>query len=117
MTLPPPPCRRLKRFKVRDVVYLSGESDVCDAPFMTASSCAPGCSVEDGGLDVSCEAETQGWCRMARIHAFLQYSRAFYGEPELHALLSVPHVGHCLCGIFQNEKFYANALRPAAPPV
>ncbi len=48
-----------------------GESDVCDAPFMEANSCVT-CSVEDGGLDTSCEAETQGWCRMARLHAFSQ---------------------------------------------
>ena len=59
----------LSRFKARDVVELSGESDVCDAPFIKASSFAS-CVVDDGGLGVSCKAEVKVWCRMARMQLF-----------------------------------------------
>jgi hypothetical protein len=38
---------------------------------------------------------------------YARYVRLFYNDPTVHTLLSVPFVGHCLCGIFQNEPFYA----------
>jgi len=38
----------------------------------------------------------------------------FYCDPALHTLLTAPHLGLCLCGVFQNDELYDNALRPAA---
>ena len=87
----------------RDVTYLSGESDICDAPYQTRNNCTD-CTVDDGGLDTSCEAYAQGWCRMSRLHAFAQYVNEFYQQP-VHRLLSVPYVGHWGCGMFQSPEF------------
>lgn len=106
----------LANYKGRDVTYLSGSSDVCDAPFMTENQCMLGvCIPEDGGLDTSCEGEQQGWCRMARLHAFAQYVQVFYGEGRAanHKLTEVPYVGHSGCGMFQSEQFASSALYPS----
>lgn len=98
------------QYALRDVVYMSGESDVCDVPYMTENSCTE-CIVDDGGLDTSCGAYAQGWCRMARLHAFSQYVNGVYYEgKDVHGFLSVPHVGHSGCGMFQSAVFAAAAL-------
>jgi len=92
----------------RTVTYLSGESDVCDHPFQTEQRCTPGCDPQDGGLDTSCEAALQGHCRMARAHAFAQYVQHVYaGAPLDHRLVSVPHVGHNGCAMFQSPEAIA----------
>jgi hypothetical protein len=106
----------ITNYEGRDVTYLSGSSDVCDAPFMTEFDCMNGqCEPEDGGLDTSCEAEQQGWCRMARLHAFSQYVHYFYGEGHAvnHKLTEVPYVGHSGCGMFQSSQFASAALYPS----
>jgi hypothetical protein len=46
---------------------------------------------------------------MERLHAFAQFVTAFYGG-DVHALVSVPDVGHSGCGIFQSREF-ARAAR------
>jgi len=99
--------KAVSQYADRDVVYLSGESDVCDARYMTDEHCTD-CVPDDGGLDTSCEAFSQGWCRMSRLHAFSQYVSVFYGTPT-HSLLSVPGVGHSGCGMFQSFAFSAAA--------
>ncbi len=95
-------------FGRRDVTYLSGTSDVCDAPFMRAHGCTPGCAPDDGGLDTSCEAFAQGKCRMARAHAFAQYVHKFYaarGQPRLrHRIVPIAGVGHSGCAVFQSPE-------------
>jgi len=101
--------RALEAYPARDVVYLSGESDVCDSAFMGEEECLE-CTPFDGGLDTSCEAEAQGWCRMARLHAFYQFVRLFYSNGTVHELVSVPGVGHSGCGMFQSDAFASAAL-------
>ena len=98
----------LSQYPLRDVTYMSGESDVCDTDYQSSHNCTT-CTVDDGGLDVSCEGYAQGWCRMARLHAFSQHVNGYYEEP-VHTLLSVPFVGHSGCGMFQSEEFAAAAL-------
>lgn len=93
-------------YKLRDVTYMSGESDICDSQ---APSCAT-CVMEDGGLDTSCEAREQGACRMARLHAFARFVDYFYGESDVHALVSVPGVGHSGCAMFQSGQFIQAAF-------
>ena len=106
----------LDQYPNRAVTYMSGESDVCDQPFMIASSCEAGvCVPEDGGLDTSCSGYARGWCRMARFHAFAQYVNIFYTGRgvdlgDRHQLLSVPGVGHSGCGMFQSPAFASAAL-------
>ena len=100
--------RAIDAYGRRTVVYVSGAADVCDARYAARARCAA-CVVDDGGLDTSCEAYAQGWCRMERLHAFAQFVTAFYGG-DVHALVSVPDVGHSGCGIFQSREF-ARAAR------
>jgi len=102
----------LAQYPLRRVTYMSGESDVCDTPYMETNQCLT-CIPDDGGLDPSCEGYAQGWCRMARLHAFSQYVQAFYDQGEAaqtHKLMSVPDVGHSGCGMFQSPEFAAGAL-------
>ena len=104
-------------FGERNVTYLSGTSDVCNLPFMQEHSCTPGCVPDDGGLDTSCEAYTQGYCRMARAHAYAQYVKQFYAQrgqaSQLgqgifsHRLVSIPGVGHSGCAVFQSPQALA----------
>jgi hypothetical protein len=97
------------QYALRDVIYMSGESDICDAVYQNEQNCTT-CESEDGGLDISCEGHAQGWCRMARLHAFSQYvNRVVYKKP-VHALMSVPYVGHSGCGMFQSAAFAESAL-------
>merc|ERR1711865_492267 len=111
----------IRQYGKRNVVYLSGESDVCDKVYMTKHKCTS-CTPDDGGLDSSCEATTQGWCRMARLHAYFQYVREFYSpvrrrtsvRVKVHDLVSVPGVGHSGCGMFQSPEFAAAALGQGA---
>lgn len=102
----------IEQYAKRSVVYLSGESDVCDKIYMTQHHCTS-CTPDDGGLDGSCEAMTQGWCRMERFHAYLQHVRLFYNDTNVHNLVSVPGVGHSGCGMFQSARFAAIALTPS----
>ena len=97
------------QYKLRNVVYMSGESDICDTPYMTANNCTD-CTVTDGGLDTSCPAYIQGWCRMARLHAFSQYINRFLYKQEVHRLLSIPYVGHSGCGMFQSSEFAVDSF-------
>ena len=96
------------QYAARRVTYASGSSDVCDAPYMTAHDCVA-CRPDDGGLDGSCEADAQGYCRMARLHAFAQYVHLYYGERNVssasHRLVAVPGVGHSGCAMFQSAEF------------
>lgn len=103
--------RTIQNFAERKVVYLSGESDVCDEHYMRRHRCTR-CNPHDHGLDVSCEALAQGRCRMARVHAYFHYVRDFYNNSKLHRLVSVPGVGHNGCGMFQSPEFAASALNP-----
>lgn len=57
------------------------------------------------GLDTSCEAELQGFCRMGRLHAFAQYINDFYRNKAKHKLLSVAGVGHNGYGMYQSPEF------------
>ena len=101
--------RALENYGKRAVFYVSGAADVCDAKLMKRERCVA-CEPDDGGLDTSCEAYAQGWCRMERLHAFAQFVRLFYDDDDAHSLVSVPNVGHSGCGIFQSPEF-ARAAR------
>lgn len=100
--------KSIRDYQYRDVTYLSGESDVCDSSKPICSDCA----MDDGGLDTSCEAFTQGPCRMARIHAFAYFvQEKFYATAkDVHHFVSVPNVGHSGCGMFQSTEFQRTAF-------
>lgn len=99
----------LEQYSMRDVTYMSGSSDICDNSFQAAQNCTD-CSPDDGGLDTSCEAYAQGWCRMARLHAFSQYVNNVVYKKHVHNLMEVPYVGHSGCGMFQSITFANSAL-------
>ncbi|KAH8066114.1 hypothetical protein JL722_521 [Aureococcus anophagefferens] len=73
--------RAIDAYGRRTVVYVSGAADVCDARYAARARCAA-CVVDDGGLDTSCEAYAQGWCRMERLHAFAQFRRGIFQSRE-----------------------------------
>lgn len=98
------------QYAARDVFYMSGESDICDLSYMTDNNCTE-CTAYDGGLDTSCEAYTQGWCRMSRLHAYAQYVNRFFYKRPVHSLLSVPDVGHSGCGMLQSPQFFTSAIQ------
>ncbi|KAH8075922.1 hypothetical protein JL720_10379 [Aureococcus anophagefferens] len=97
--------RAIDAYGRRTVVYVSGAADVCDARY--AARGAPPASSTTAGSAVLRRA--QGWCRMERLHAFAQFVTAFYGG-DVHALVSVPDVGHSGCGIFQSREFARRGL-------
>ena len=70
-----------------------------------------GCGADypyDNGIDHSCQADLQGYCRMERTVAYAKYVN-WYCEHELgvdasgHKLLLVPDFGHDPCGLLQSE--------------
>ncbi|KAJ8603619.1 hypothetical protein CTAYLR_004859 [Chrysophaeum taylorii] len=99
---------RIASYAARRVVYLSGESDVCDRARADCELCTP----EDGGLDTSCEAYAQGPCRMFRLHAFAAFVDR---DPNNHTLVSVPYVGHNGCAMLQSSEFLAVLSGDCAP--
>ena len=100
----------LANYEKRNVYYLSGSADVCSS----IRSCSKDCVEEDGGLDLSCEAELQGPCRLFRMHAFYQHLQEFFGK-RTHTLLSVDDTGHSGCGILQSSAFLQAAFPPVTP--
>jgi hypothetical protein len=77
----------------------------------TAYGPEPGCVVDDGGLDDSCEAEQSGWCRMSRLYAYKQHVDRVYEGQHNHELLGVNYVGHSGCGMFQSPEFLDVLMR------
>lgn len=90
----------LAAYGKRQVTYLSGDSDICNKPEQDAQHCTT-CTVDDGGLEVSCSDYAQGWCRMERAHAYLQHVRNHYGR-DVHDLVQVPFAGHNGCAMVQS---------------
>mmetsp|Transcript_66141 Transcript_66141/g.158216 ORF Transcript_66141/g.158216 Transcript_66141/m.158216 type:complete len:411 (+) Transcript_66141:74-1306(+) len=99
------PLLRLKElYGDKSVNYVSGESDVCNRPWMESHSCTS-CDPDDGGFETTCGDMLQGHCRMERAHAFAQAIKLYYkGHARSHRLLSVPGVGHNGCAIFQSPE-------------
>lgn len=89
------------QFRRRSVTYLSGGADVCNADYQKENECEASCTIEDGGLDQECGALAQGWCRMERMHAYLQHVRRYYNDSSVHRLVEVPGVGHNGCAMVQ----------------
>ena len=92
----------------RTVLYGVGENDHFNDDINTTLGCAadyPG----DSGLDSSCGADLQGYCRLERTVAFFHYVHQYfprvYGfDPNGHQLMVVPDFGHCPCGLLQSSS-------------
>ena len=94
----------IERYVNRDVRIFSGESDVCVSDFQVANHCLEdSCVPNDHLLDDSCQANAQGYVRMMRAHAFIQYTRRLFGAS--HTLISIPGVGHNGCAMLQDPRF------------
>jgi len=111
------PISQLKELYSKKIVnYVSGESDVCDSPWMLAHNCTA-CDPDDGGFETTCGDMLQGHCRMERAHAFVQAVQLYYkGAARSHRLISVPYVGHNGCAIFQSAEVL-NAMFGSGPEV
>lgn len=94
----------------KTVTYGVGTMDIYnDALNDTISG---GCGVAypyDSGLDVSCEANMQGYCRLERTVAYAKYVQDYCAsvmdqDSSGHELLLVENYGHDPCGIYQSTE-------------
>ena len=89
------------------VTYGVGELDIYNDELNVTIGCGADYPY-DNGIDHSCQADLQGYCRMERTVAYAKYVN-WYCEHELgvdasgHKLLLVPDFGHDPCGLLQSE--------------
>jgi acyl-CoA synthetase (AMP-forming)/AMP-acid ligase II/acetyltransferase-like isoleucine patch superfamily enzyme len=101
------------------VTLYSGLSDTCNQRLKAELDCKPrDCKLLDRFLETTCSAMEQGPNRMARIHAYMQQPDV---QNSQHTLVTVPHVGHSSCLMFQSDAmrsalFGADQPSPPNPP-
>jgi pimeloyl-ACP methyl ester carboxylesterase len=83
-----------KRYFSRDVVYLSGGSDICN---VSKGWC------HSHGLEMTCADMLQGPTRLARSENFFAFLKEYAGQ-RVHSRLVVPGVGHDHALIFESSQ-------------